>query len=234
MGGFAHNKHGMDGPFLFGAFSAVDAMFAPVVRRFDVHQPTLCRRALYMDAVDGDARMEEMDGRRRRRTWRIPRFETPWSLFRHALLPFPGASGNLRVHLVCQFSLFAGKRLDRCRQDRVLQEQPGVDLRYRRRGRWRDSAGRRKLRPTHGSRIRHDGRSASLSASAAPISAFPTSIFGLPNFSAMSNTGAPSVRKAALWKTAPSASCDAERMTAGECECTTAITSAAGDRFRRG
>ncbi|MFO1116839.1 MAG: glutathione S-transferase family protein [Beijerinckiaceae bacterium] len=78
MWAFAHNKHGMDGPFLFGAFSAVDAMFAPVVCRFDVYQPTLSlpTRA-YMDAMMATPAWKKwMDGAAAE-TWRIPRFETP-------------------------------------------------------------------------------------------------------------------------------------------------------------
>lgn len=45
-------RHGADGPFLFGAFCIADAMYAPVVSRFrtyGVPAPGLC--ATYMDAV---------------------------------------------------------------------------------------------------------------------------------------------------------------------------------------
>lgn len=34
-------KYGAEGPFLFGGFSAADAMFAPVVSRFDIYGGTL-------------------------------------------------------------------------------------------------------------------------------------------------------------------------------------------------
>ena len=44
--------YGDAGPFLFGAFSAADAMYAPVVNRFDVYDLPVSRPArAYMDAV---------------------------------------------------------------------------------------------------------------------------------------------------------------------------------------
>jgi glutathione S-transferase len=41
-----HQRYGKAGPFLFGAFSGADAMFAPVVHRFRT----------YAISVEGDAR----------------------------------------------------------------------------------------------------------------------------------------------------------------------------------
>ena len=50
-GANAAQKHGQGGPFLFGHFTAADAMYAPVVTRFDTYggdararHPRLCRR----------------------------------------------------------------------------------------------------------------------------------------------------------------------------------------------
>jgi len=48
----ARAKHGAAGPFLFGAFSAADAMFAPVVNRLNIYDvPVAADTRDYMDAV---------------------------------------------------------------------------------------------------------------------------------------------------------------------------------------
>ena len=48
------------GPFLFGAFSAADAMYAPMVTRFDTYSiPADGRRRAYMDAVMGTPAFRE-------------------------------------------------------------------------------------------------------------------------------------------------------------------------------
>ncbi len=48
----ARSRWGQGGPFLFGAFTAADAMFAPVVNRFDVYAVDVSRDTrAYMDAV---------------------------------------------------------------------------------------------------------------------------------------------------------------------------------------
>ncbi|MER8602745.1 glutathione S-transferase family protein [Mesorhizobium sp. M1233] len=45
-------KHGKGGPFLFGRFTAADAMYAPVVTRFDTYGGTLATDTrAYVDAV---------------------------------------------------------------------------------------------------------------------------------------------------------------------------------------
>ena len=51
-GANAEQKHGQSGSFLFGHFTAADAMYAPVVTRFDTYGGTLAPdiRA-YVDAV---------------------------------------------------------------------------------------------------------------------------------------------------------------------------------------
>jgi glutathione S-transferase len=48
----ARNRHGAGQPFLYGQFSAADAMFAPVVTRFDSYQiPVRETTRVYMDAI---------------------------------------------------------------------------------------------------------------------------------------------------------------------------------------
>jgi glutathione S-transferase len=50
----ARGKFGVGGPFLFGGFTAADAMFAPVVFRFRTYQPPLTQAsAAYCAAVAG-------------------------------------------------------------------------------------------------------------------------------------------------------------------------------------
>lgn len=51
----ARARFGAGGPFLFGAFSAADAMFAPVVTRLDTYAwPVAADTRAYMDAVLAD------------------------------------------------------------------------------------------------------------------------------------------------------------------------------------
>lgn len=73
----ARAAHGAGGPFLFGAFSAADAMYAPIVNRFDVYDaPVGAASRAYMDA------MKETDAWRRWQAgadaepWRIEKYET--------------------------------------------------------------------------------------------------------------------------------------------------------------
>ena len=48
----ARVRFGADGPFLFGAFTAADAMFAPVVNRFHTYDiATSPATRAYMDAI---------------------------------------------------------------------------------------------------------------------------------------------------------------------------------------
>jgi glutathione S-transferase len=50
--GHARRNFGVGGPFLFGAFSAADAMYAPVVTRFETYSiPVSASARAYMDAV---------------------------------------------------------------------------------------------------------------------------------------------------------------------------------------
>ena len=72
----AREKFGQGGPFLFGAFSAVDAMFAPVVVRFDIYQPRISATTrAYMDAMMATPAWNKWMWGAAAETWRIPRFE---------------------------------------------------------------------------------------------------------------------------------------------------------------
>ncbi len=73
----ARAKHGQGGPFLFGAFSAADAMYAPVVCRFDIYQPQLSAATrAYIDAVMATPAWKKWMAGAAAEMWRIPRFET--------------------------------------------------------------------------------------------------------------------------------------------------------------
>ena len=70
-------RYGGQGPYLFGAFSGADAMFAPVVHRFraydiDVSQPALG----YMNAMLANAAFAKWTEDALAETLVIPRFET--------------------------------------------------------------------------------------------------------------------------------------------------------------
>ena len=68
----ARKHFGKSGPFLYGTFSAADAMFAPVVTRFDSYQfrVTLETRK-YMDAVLHHPAFVD---------WRLAALKEPWFL----------------------------------------------------------------------------------------------------------------------------------------------------------
>ena len=72
----AREKFGQGGPFLFGSFSAVDAMFAPVVVRFDIYQVKVsaATRAC-MEAMMATPAWKKWMAGAAAETWRIPRFE---------------------------------------------------------------------------------------------------------------------------------------------------------------
>ena len=64
-------QFGAGGPFLFGAFSAADAMFAPVVTRFDTYAvPVDGETRAYMDAILGHPAFQE---------WRRAALAEPWA-----------------------------------------------------------------------------------------------------------------------------------------------------------
>ncbi|UXC91092.1 glutathione S-transferase family protein [Sphingobium sp. RSMS] len=74
----ARARHGGEGEFLFGDFSAVDVMFAPVVTRFITYQLPVPRFAeAYMRAVINHPWMQEWIGGAQAEEWVIDKFETP-------------------------------------------------------------------------------------------------------------------------------------------------------------
>ena len=71
-------RFGTGGPFLFGAFSAADAMFAPVVTRFDTYAvPIEGETRAYMDAVLGHPAFQE---------WRRAALAEPWAIAKYDAL----------------------------------------------------------------------------------------------------------------------------------------------------
>src|SRR2546423_1127221 len=75
----ARAKYGAGGPFLFGKFSAADAMYAPVVQRFvaydiDVSAPV----RTYMQAMIALPAWQEWHRAALREPWVIPKFEYDW------------------------------------------------------------------------------------------------------------------------------------------------------------
>ncbi len=76
MWAHSREKHGQGGPFLFGAFSAADAMYAPVVCRFDIYRPNVSAATrAYMDAMMATPAWKKWMAGAAAETWRIPRFE---------------------------------------------------------------------------------------------------------------------------------------------------------------
>ena len=64
------------GPFLFGAFSAADAMYAPMVTRFDTYAiPVDAGTRAYMDAVMGTAAFQDWRKAALAETWIVPEDE---------------------------------------------------------------------------------------------------------------------------------------------------------------
>jgi glutathione S-transferase len=73
------NQHGGDGPFLFGAFGAADAMFAPVVWRFHTYAVEVSATAqAYMRAVMELHAWHEWRDAARRETWVLAEDEVDW------------------------------------------------------------------------------------------------------------------------------------------------------------
>src|SRR3954466_172115 len=75
----ARATYGAGGPFLFGKFSAADAMYAPVVQRFIAYEIDVTATVkAYMQAMTALPAWAE--GRRGalRETWVIPKFEYDW------------------------------------------------------------------------------------------------------------------------------------------------------------
>lgn len=65
-------QYGAGGPFLFGGFSIADAMFAPVVTRFDTyHVPLAAAERAYADAVGALAPMRDWLAAAKAESWTI-------------------------------------------------------------------------------------------------------------------------------------------------------------------
>ena len=73
------NRFGAGGPFLFGAFGAADAMYAPVVSRFHTYGVTVgpVSRA-YMDAVMALPAFAEWRAAALREPWILAEDEVDW------------------------------------------------------------------------------------------------------------------------------------------------------------
>ena len=65
-----------EGPFLMGAFSALDAMFAPVASRLNTYAVELeSQGRVYVDAIMAHPFMEEWQDAARKEPWIIPEYE---------------------------------------------------------------------------------------------------------------------------------------------------------------
>jgi glutathione S-transferase len=72
----ARERFGAAGPFLFGAFSAADAMYAPMVTRFDSYAiPADSQTRAYMDAVLGTPAFQDWRRAALAETWIVPEDE---------------------------------------------------------------------------------------------------------------------------------------------------------------
>jgi glutathione S-transferase len=68
----ARRRFGGDGSFLFGDFTAADAMYAPVVTRLDTYQiPVAAETRTYMDAILGHPAFT---------AWRTAALQEPWTI----------------------------------------------------------------------------------------------------------------------------------------------------------
>ncbi len=72
----ARSAFGADGPYLFGQFSAADAMFAPMVRRLEAYDLPVAQKTLsYMDAIKSLPSWKEWALAAQSEEWVIPQFE---------------------------------------------------------------------------------------------------------------------------------------------------------------
>jgi glutathione S-transferase len=75
----ARAKYGQGGPFLFGAFGAADAMYAPVVARFHTYAIDVGAEArAYMEAVMALPSWSEWTAAARQEPWVLPHDEVDW------------------------------------------------------------------------------------------------------------------------------------------------------------
>jgi glutathione S-transferase len=76
-------RFGQSGPFLFGAFGAADAMYAPVVARFNTYGlPVSAKTRAYMDAVMALPAWREWYDAAMQETWIMQHNEPDWPLVR--------------------------------------------------------------------------------------------------------------------------------------------------------
>jgi glutathione S-transferase len=69
-------SYGQGGPFLFGAFSGADAMYAPVVHRFRIYGVDVKGAAAdYMRAMQAHPAFEEWNADALKETWAIEKFD---------------------------------------------------------------------------------------------------------------------------------------------------------------
>jgi glutathione S-transferase len=69
-------RYGQGGPFLFGAFSGADAMYAPVVHRFRTYRVDVTGEAAdYMRATQAHPAFVEWTDAGLKETWAIPKFD---------------------------------------------------------------------------------------------------------------------------------------------------------------
>jgi len=67
------NEFGAEGPFLFGKFSGADAMYAPVVTRFDTYDIVVDDDTReYMNAVRGLPAFQAWEKAGLEERWRVP------------------------------------------------------------------------------------------------------------------------------------------------------------------
>jgi glutathione S-transferase len=72
-------KYGAGGPFLFGKFTAADAMYAPIVSRFATYAIDVAAPAAdYMQAMIALPAWQEWCRAALNETWVIPKFEYDW------------------------------------------------------------------------------------------------------------------------------------------------------------
>jgi glutathione S-transferase len=76
----ARVRFGSGGPYLYGAFSATDAMFAPVVTRLDTYQvPVSSETRRYMDAILAHAAFVKWRTEALAEPWTIDHYEEGWA-----------------------------------------------------------------------------------------------------------------------------------------------------------
>ena len=74
----ARSRHALQGPFLFGEFSAADAMYAPVVHRFNGYSwPVEADTRSYMDAMLALPAMQAWSAGAAAETWIVAADEVP-------------------------------------------------------------------------------------------------------------------------------------------------------------